>query len=512
MVFLAGDFAYKIKKPVDLGFLDFTTLEKRRIDCEEEVRLNRRLAPTVYLGVVPIIRGGDGVRVGGEVSAEHEVLEHAVKMERLPASATLLARLDRGELDGPENHSEIRSLGHRIADFHRAAATGEEIARYGRFEVVAGNARENFEQTARFRDETVSAPVWEQLRDLTEGELAARRDLITRRAQPGVIRDTHGDLHLDHVYRFPDREPPDDLVVIDCIEFNARFRYADPVADVAFLAMDLAFHGRRDLARSFSDAYFEASGDAEGRALLRFYTAYRAVVRGKVESLKVMEREVPEGQRWQDLQRARAHFLLALVELSPPAERPCLVLTGGLPATGKSVLARGLAEGAGFVYLASDEVRKELAGLTPTEPAAAALDEGIYTPEWTERVYAVCLERAEEALFQGRRVVVDATFQEDARRRAYLEAAHAWGVPAVLLVCEAPPEVVRERMARRSREPGVSDADWAIYQAVAERWEEPEEAPTEAVVRIDTGGELEVAVDRAIEALAELGLAESERP
>jgi len=515
VVFLAGDFAYKIKKPVDLGFLDFTTLERRRIDCEDEVRLNRRLAPSVYLGVVPIVRRDGGVRVGGgepgveapapEVpEAPGEILEYAVRMERLPDGATLLARLERGDA----GHSELAALGRRIAEFHREAATGEEIARYGRFEVVAGNARENFEQTARFRGETVSAPVWERLRELTESELAARRDLIDRRARPGVIRDTHGDLHLDHVYRFPDREPPGDLVVIDCIEFSARFRHADPVADIAFLAMDLAFHGRRDLACTFTDAYFEASGDAEGRALLPFYTAYRAVVRGKVESLAIMGREVPEGQRWQDLQRARAHFLLALVELAPAAERPCLVLASGLPATGKSVLARGLVERAGFVYLASDEVRKELAGLAPTEPAAAALDRGIYTPEWTERVYAVCLERAEEALFQGHRVVVDATFQRETKRRAYLEAARAWGVPAVLLVCEAPADVVRRRMARRSREPGVSDADWAIYQAVAERWEEPEEAPCRPARRIDTAGEPEAAVEQALGALAELGLAD----
>ena len=171
-------------------------------------------------------------------------------------------------------------------------------------------------------------------------------------------RDTHGDLHLDHVYLFPDRAPPADLVIIDCIEFNERFRFADPVADMAFLVMDLAFHGRRDLARAFADAYFRASGDEEGRALLPFYTAYRAAVRGKVEGMELAEREVPEAERAAALVRARAHWLLALGELEEPGRRPCLVLVGGLPGTGKSTLARGLAEQAGFTVIRSDLVRR----------------------------------------------------------------------------------------------------------------------------------------------------------
>lgn len=499
VVFLAGDFAYKVKKPVDLGFLDFTTLERRRTDCEEEVRLNRRLAPTVYLGVVPIIRLNGRVRVGGGGPA----FEYAVKMKRLPEEATLRARLARGKVERPD----VDALGRRVAAFHLDADSDEEIAGYGRFEVVAGNARENFDQTEPFRGQTVSRRVWSALKELTESRLSEHRDLIERRARPGVIRDTHGDLHLEHVYCFPDREPPEDLVILDCLEFNRRFRYADPVSDVAFLVMDLEFHARSDLARAFADAYFEASGDAEGEALLPYYAAYRAVIRGKVESLELREDEVPEGQRWQDLQRARAHFLLALGRLAPAAERPALVLAVGLPGTGKSRLSRGLAERAGFVRFSSDEVRKELAGLRPEESAAAPLDEGLYSPEWTERVYAVCLERAEEALYEGRRAVVDASFQEEAKRRAYLDAARAWGVPAVLLICETPAEQVRRRIERRGEGAEASDADWEIYRAVAERWEEPEEAATHAMRRIDTSGAAQESLQEALAALGELGLA-----
>ena len=499
MVFLAGDLAYKVKKPVDLGFLDFTTLEKRRTDCEDEVRLNRRLAPTVYLGVVPITRDGDGVHVGGGGPAE----EYAVRMKRLPEEARLAALLERDEVEA----SDVEELGRRIAAFHAEAKTGAEIAHYGRFEVVAGNARENFDQTERFQGQTVSHHVWRRLEELTERELQARHDLIERRARPGVTRDTHGDLHLDHVYRFPDREPPEDLVVIDCVEFNTRFRYADPVADAAFLTMDLAYRGHGDLARTFAGAYFDAAGDAEGRQLLRFYIAYRAMVRGKVESFELDEKEVPEGQRWQDLQRARAHFLLALGALAPPVERPCLVLATGLPATGKSLLARGLVEQAGFEHVMSDEVRKRLAGIAPDESAAAPLDQGLYTPEWRERVYAVCLERAEEALFDGQRVVVDATFQEESKRRAFLDAARAWGVPSVVLTCDAPVEEIRRRMDLRAEHRDVSDADREIYEAVRERWQEPTPRPDTTFQTIDTGGTPEESLEQALETLRSLHLA-----
>ncbi len=178
-----------------------------------------------------------------------------------------------------------------------------------------------------------------KLRELTEQQLAQLGPLIEARAERGSPCDTHGDLHLDHVYRFPDRPPPESLAIIDCIEFNERFRFADPVADMAFLCMDLRFHAQPDLAKTFADAYFTAAGDGEGRALLPFYTAYRAAVRGKVEGFELREAEVPAEEKASALARARAHWLLALGQLEAPARRPCLVLIGGLPGTGKSTLA-----------------------------------------------------------------------------------------------------------------------------------------------------------------------------
>lgn len=496
VVFLAGVHAYKIKKPVELGFLDFRTLEKRRHFCEEEVRLNRRLAPSVYQGVVPVTRDGACIHVGGA----GEVVEWAVKMERLPEEATLQKHLLRGEV-GPEL---IESLARTVAAFHAGAESGPPISAFGRFDVVARNARENFEQSARQVGMTLSRAVFDRLQALTEETLNRLGPLIEARALRGVPRDTHGDLHLDHVYLFPERPPPADLVIIDCIEFNERFRFADPVADMAFLVMDFAFHGRRDLGRAFADAYFRAAGDDEGRALLPFYTAYRAAVRGKVDGFMLAEKEFPEEKRARALTRGRARWLLALGELERPERRPCLVLVGGLPGTGKSTLARALAESAGFEMIRSDVVRKELAGVAPGQRESAGFAEGIYMPDWNERTYAECLRRAEQLLFEGKRVLVDANFREEQRRRIFLEAATAWGVPGVFLLCRADSETVRARLAKRRD--SVSDADWAVYRMASENWEEPGPLTREALREVSTDGSPEQALSRALEALHAVGL------
>jgi predicted kinase len=291
--------------------------------------------------------------------------------------------------------------------------------------------------------------------------------VIESRAARGVPRDTHGDLHLDHVYLDPAAAPPANLFAIDCIEFNERFRFADPVADLSFLVMDLKFHGRPDLAAELADEYFRAAGDDEGRALLPFYTAYRAAVRGKVEGFELAEAEVPAAEKAAAADRAKAHWLLALGELEEPGRRPAVVLVGGLPGTGKSTLARGLAAAAGFAVIRSDVVRKELAGVSPDTrlPAEA------YTAAAGDAVYAEGLRRAAAAVFGGKRVIVDATFRGDGRRRLFAELARRRCVPAVAFECEAAPAVVRERLAARVGD--ASDADWRVYEEARQTWQPP---------------------------------------
>lgn len=498
VVFLAGPFAYKVKKPVRLAFLDFSTLAERRHYCEEEVRLNRRLAPQVYLGVVPVVMRAGTVAFEGD----GEVIDWAVKMQRLPDEATLHERLRRDDV-GPEL---VEALACRVASFHHRAQRNDRTAANGRFAVVERIVHDVLALARPHVGTTVEPGVFEQVTRLAESALAAHRPLIEDRAARGLPRDCHGDLHLDHIYCFPERLPPADLVIIDCIEFNERFRFSDPVADMAFAAMDFAFHGRWDLAGIFADAYFRASGDEEGEALLPLYAAYRAGVRGAVEGLLLGEPEVPASERQLALERARAHWLLALALLEAPATKPCLVLIGGLPGTGKSTLAREVAARAGFTVVRSDVVRKELAGLSPNGPAPERWREAIYSTEWNARTYAECWRRAEALLAAGGRVLVDATFREEEKRQAFLDEAVRWGVPHGMLLCVVEPATALERLAQRHGD--ASDADARVYAKLAANWEPFGARTARAIQRIDTAGCAEQSVGRILAALRNLGVYE----
>jgi len=495
VVFLAGPFAYKIKKPVDLGFLDFTTLNYRHFYCQEEVRLNRRLAPTVYLGVVPITRRNGKLCLEGDGETE----EWAVKMRRLPDQATLRHQLGERHV----NANLMNLLGQRIACFHQQAESSSEISSYGTFDTVALNARENFKQTISQLNRSVSRAVYDRLELLTEHALAEQRLLIDSRAGRGMMRDTHGDLRADHIYFFVDKRPVD-FVIIDCIEFNKRFRYADPIADMAFLFMDLKALGFPHLAEAFADGYFGAADDNDGRKLLGYYTSYRAIVRAKVEGFKLDEMEIPLEERQRAQARAMKQWSLALGEMETANRKPCLNLIGGLPGTGKSTLARELAKRINAQLIRSDVVRKELAGLKPDESARNSYEQGIYDSTWTEKTYAECLRRAAQYFAEGRRVIIDASFGQERHRRDATTLALNWCVPFTFFLCTANSETIRRRLAQRNND--ASDADWHVYEKAANRWEATGTETGRELCEIESENGIDASLQVALNHLRKRGL------
>ncbi|MEE9382773.1 MAG: AAA family ATPase [Nannocystaceae bacterium] len=461
VVFLAGDQVYKVKKPRDLGFLDYSTLKRRAEHCHAEAELNRRLAADVYLGVVPLTMSNGRLRIGGSDAA----VEYAVHMRRLPESSTLRSRWNRGDL----SFAMVREVARTIADFHRHRMPDRAAATWSSSAEVQRNHRENFAALRDHLGEAITASVYTRLERRASELLRTCAPMIGARAHNGIACDGHGDLRTDHVYIHDHAPVGRRIDIVDCIEFNARYRCGDPIADIAFLAVDLSAIGARVLADALTETYVEASGDTHGSDLLPLYRGYRATIRAKVEAIRSKLAEFSDTEKARARARARAWSLVALGELEPAEQRPGLVLIAGLPGSGKSTVAAGLAQRCGFRWIRADTVRKGLAGLGATTPAAATLDAGIYASAWSDRTYDACLRQARETFDEGGRAVVDATFVTQARRQPFLDLAVEMGVPCAVLVCTANESVTRQRLiARRS---DASDAGFEVYRDLRARWE-----------------------------------------
>lgn len=448
VVFIAGDLVYKVKKPLNLGFLDFTTPERRSYFCGREVVLNSRFSEGIYLGVVPIFETGSGfsfVGVGPEVEA-------AVLMRRIDSDRIFVHMLDSDRVT-PEILDRIAD---RLAEFHARAESGPHIAGFGSLEVIRHNIEENFEQTLPFVGRVVDQRIYEQTRRLCAEFLQDHRELFQERVRRGFIRDCHGDLHLDHVVI------EDGIMLIDCIEFNDRFRFGDTAADLAFLLMDLSFSGYPAFSRRIAGRYGETSGDADLAKLLPFYMSYRAHVRGKVWSFTLDEPEVTDAQKAQAALRAREYFRFALACMSSP--RPVLVLMTGFTGTGKSFMAEKLGDRLGIRPVRSDVMRKEMLGLSPATHHLDKCGEGIYTPSATELTYKALLDRAQNGLCRGDSVILDATFLRSSHRRAAQELARRFGATFRLVQCVAPDEVIPLRIEQRlASGTDPSDGTWEVF-------------------------------------------------
>jgi len=297
LLFLTGSYVYKVKKPVDFGFLDFSTLEKRKYFCEQEVKLNRRLSPDIYLGVVGVTRDRNSFSFDGT----GEVEEYAVKMKQIPEELLMDKLLERGQV----NPEMIRAVSEKLVRFYSEAEANELIKSFARPERVKQDTDENFEQTEKYIGVTISKEVFGEVRRRTDEFFRVREKIFHQRIDSGRIRDCHGDLRLEHIFW------GDEIAIFDCIEFNQRFRYTDVAADLAFLAMDLDYRGREDLSKHLIQAYIEKSGDQGLLFMLDFYKCYRAYVRGKVESFRLDDPNIPEAEKREAAKRAKKYFELA---------------------------------------------------------------------------------------------------------------------------------------------------------------------------------------------------------
>jgi len=440
-VLLAGAFAYKIKKPVRFGFLDFGTLQARRHYCEEELRLNRRLAPWLYIGVVPVHAASDGASLEGG----GPIVEYAVKMHRLPPHALASERLERGRLDV----AQLAAFAQRLARFHDDAPAASADSGWGTAARVLGDAQRALAGLAPLVDAARCAALGHWF----DERVAALAPRLAERRAAGRVREGHGDLHLDNVL-----VAQGEVTAFDCIEFDPALRWIDVMSDLAYLMMDLLAHGRRDLAFGVLDAYLEASGDFDGLAVLPLFLVYRAVVRALVHALRAAAHVPGNGL-------TAADYLRLAERLAEPGT-PRLLVTHGLPGSGKTRVSQQLLERAGAVRLRSDVERKRMAGLAALADSRSVGD--LYGAAGSVATYARLESLARGALRAGYSTIVDAAFLRRGERDRMRALAVELQLPFAILDCRAPLPVLRERVRRRSAEGGdASEADEAVLDKLA---------------------------------------------
>ncbi|UCG10438.1 MAG: AAA family ATPase [Dehalococcoidia bacterium] len=466
-VFLTDSLVYKVKKPVNLGYLDYTTLEKRKFYCQREVELNRRLCPDAYLGVVPVTQHKNNIAIGGK----GEAIEYAVRMRRLPQKKMMDALLGQDKVSA----EMIAGVAERLAQFHRQAETSDAISQFGGLDTITQNTEENFTQTEKYIEQAISEKKYGQIKDYTDGFISRNASLFQKRVREGRIRDCHGDLHAAHICF------SDGICIYDCIEFNDRFRYCDVASEVAFLAMDLDHYGRADLSRSFVKTYVAQSRDSELLRLLNFYKCYRAYVRGKVACFQLDDPYIKEKEPVRET--ARSYFDLAHAYLRP---KPALFITVGLVGAGKTVLAQALARQLGLAAIHSDVTRKRLATIPLTEHRFEEFDHGIYSADFSRLTYDTMLNEARAILTEGGSVIIDASFIRAKHRREAKRLAEEVKADFFVIECTLAEEVVRQRLPERLKQGTVSDGRWEIFEEQKRQFEAVTEVLEANYAIIDT--------------------------
>ncbi|HEY9764361.1 MAG TPA: AAA family ATPase [Trichocoleus sp.] len=441
-VLLTGDYAYKIKKPVDFGFLNYSTLEKRQHFCQEELRLNQRGAAPLYLDMLPITLAGEVYALGGTGDA----VEYAVKMQQFPQETLLSVLFERGEL----TEELLRNLAEAIASFHQQAETNDYIRSFGEIPQIRQSIDENYDQTVGYVGGPQTQQQFDETKAFTDRFFAERQALLQSRIQQGKIRACHGDLHLNNICYWQDQ-----LLLFDCIEFNEPFRFVDVMFDIAYIVMDLEVQGRTDLSATFLSHYVEQTGDWEGLQVLPLYVSRQSYVRAKVTSFLLNDASIPAETREQAAATAAKYYRLAWSYVQPRAAQ--IFLMAGLSGSGKSTTARELSRH-GAIHLRSDAVRKHLAGV----PLLERGDQSLYTPEMTQKTYARLLDLGILLAQEGYSVVLDAKYDRQTFRQAAIAQAQSHDLPLKIVYCEAPLEVLKTRL--QARQGDIADATVAVLE------------------------------------------------
>lgn len=465
-LFFAGDLVFKLKKAVRYSFLDYSTLAKRRHFLQEELRLNRRLAPSVYIGVMPIARDELGWRLGGWA----EPAEYTLVMRRLPDRRMLPFLLETGLVSA----AMMRELAEFLAAFYRGAdhVTGTEPQDYPA--AVLRQWRENLADIEPFIGKICDAESYRAVEKFGVDFVNSHGDLFRRRVKQGWIRDVHGDLHTEHICF-----APEGIQIFDCIEFNWRFRQCDLASEIAFLAMDTEIRGGKDLSEIFVARYRELLDDSEAAELLPFWKCYRALVRAKVYAL-----------RGESGFAVASRYFRYAARLDWQRLQPFLVMVGGLTGSGKSTLARELSDRTGVMAINSDVVRKVIAGKSGRQ--ASAYDEGIYSSTMTEKSYAQLVREAEQLIVTGKGAILDATFVRRAQREKIIRLAKKYDIPVLLIHCAASEETTQERLVQRAAVGmDVSDGRWEVYLRQKDVFEAIDELPPAALLELNTESALD---------------------
>jgi uncharacterized protein len=465
IVLLTGSFAYKLKKPVNFGFLDYSTIANRKHFCEEEIRLNQRGATELYLAVLPISKQGNKYQFGND----GEIVDYVVKMVQFPQSSLLSNMFESGQITS----DDIVEMGQVVARFHAEAQTSEYISSFGTVVKIRQSIDNNYRQTEKYIGRSQTQPQYTETKAYTDRFLIENEQLFLDRIAGGFIRECHGDLHLRNVCYWQHK-----ILLFDCIEFNEPFRFVDTMYDVAFAVMDLEARGRKDLANLFLNTYAEQTGDWAGLQVLPLYLTRQAYVRAKVTSFLLDDPGISIKDRVAALAAATNYYRQAWEYTRTKQGR--LIMISGLSGSGKSTLGQRIAESVGGIQIRSDAVRKHLGGI----PLLAKGDDSLYTPEMTARTYQKVLLLGTKLAVQGFTVILDAKYDRQSLRTAVINLAQSEGIPLDIIHCTAPTSTLVDRLVRRTGD--IADATVDLLASQQAAWEDFSPIEAQYVTTIDT--------------------------